>query len=161
MHQLALMKGARTRPPDIFRLRAIQDTTTGRLLACHRRQASQCRVLRVTQYQARQGTMGVDTRHLLLRLDTSLLDPDTLLLDLDTLLLDPDTLLLLDPDTRLLTPILLHQPAPMEGLLHSPQLLMMRHTSTEITLLLSSQEHPGDMVTAAVGGRAPSAYSRM
>ena len=155
MHQLALMKGARTRLPDIFRLQAIQDTTTGRLLACRRRQASQCRVLRVTQCQARQGTMGVDTRHLLLRLDTSLLD-------LDTLLLDPGTLLL-DPDTRLHTPILLvlHQPAPMEGLLHSPQLLMMRHTSTEITLLLSSREHLGDMVTAAAGGRAPSACSRM
>jgi hypothetical protein len=97
--------------------------------------------------------MGVDTRQLLLGLDTPILDPGTLLLDPGTLLLDPDTLL----------PTLTHhQAASMEGLLHTLQPTTMHHTSMEIipllNSLLNSQEHLEDMVTAAGGGRDPSAY---
>lgn len=99
----------------------------------------------------------MDTRQLLL---------DMLPRHLGMFLRHLDTFLL-DPDTLLPTPVLpvLHQLASLENLLrslqlllHSLQLLMVHHINTEVTLLLSSQEHLVDIVTAAAGGRDPSAY---
>ena len=74
---------------------------------------------------------------------------------------------LLRLDMLLATPVLpaLHQAASMEGLLlmvhhtSTKVLLTVHHTSTEIPLLLlSSQEHLKDMVTAVMGGRGLSTH---